>query len=248
MTARGGWSPDRVARGLPTGGQGSKVYVLCAEPKEYKHFRPGTRPGGFEYPAGRIGDRGDREIVYVPNVYVPSPAPSKALAMKQLVSSKTKGRRTRGPSQKLVRKCDLSFVAIQELLFTHCPSDSVGVVVAPPLFFWVRWGAWRGGVLESEIPPSTARNSMSGSERSSLEPLLKKEASPAVWGGENSGNALEPSNSLNYRVWGIPSVLSRGIPGKALSVFPGSFRHFLRKVPAVLGVWPIEGGLPADPP
>ena len=42
----GGGSPDRVARGLPTGGQGSKVYVLCAEPKEHKHFRPGTRPGG----------------------------------------------------------------------------------------------------------------------------------------------------------------------------------------------------------
>ena len=61
--------------GLPTGGQGSKVYVLCAEPKEHKHFRPGTRPGGFGYPAGRIGDRGDREIVYVPNVYVPFPAP-----------------------------------------------------------------------------------------------------------------------------------------------------------------------------
>ena len=43
----GGGSPDRVARGLPTGGQGSKVYVLCAEPKEHKHFRPGTRPGGL---------------------------------------------------------------------------------------------------------------------------------------------------------------------------------------------------------
>ena len=42
----GGGSPDRVARGLPTGGQRSKVYVLCAEPKEHKHFRPGTRPGG----------------------------------------------------------------------------------------------------------------------------------------------------------------------------------------------------------
>ena len=39
-------SPDWVARGLPTGGQGSKVYVLCAEPNEHKHFRPGTRPGG----------------------------------------------------------------------------------------------------------------------------------------------------------------------------------------------------------
>ena len=75
MTARvWGRSPDdRVVRGLPTGGQGSRVYVLCAEPKEHKHFRPGTgqedsgtRPGGFGYPAGRIGDRGDREIVHVP--------------------------------------------------------------------------------------------------------------------------------------------------------------------------------------
>ena len=48
VTARvgGGVSPDRVARGLPTGGHGSKVYVLCAEPKEHKHFRPGARPGG----------------------------------------------------------------------------------------------------------------------------------------------------------------------------------------------------------
>ena len=58
--------------GLPTGGQGSKVYVLCAETKEHKRFRPGTRPGGIGFPAGRIGDR---EIVYVPNVYVPFPAP-----------------------------------------------------------------------------------------------------------------------------------------------------------------------------
>ena len=77
VTARvGGGSPNRVARGLPTGGQGSKVYVLCAAPKEHKHFRPGTRPGGFGYPVGRIGDRGDREIVYVPNVYAPFLAPS----------------------------------------------------------------------------------------------------------------------------------------------------------------------------
>ena len=51
--------------------------MLCAEPKEHKRFRPSTRPGGIGFPAGRIGDRGDREIVYVPNVYVPFPAPSK---------------------------------------------------------------------------------------------------------------------------------------------------------------------------
>ena len=62
--------------GLPTGGQGSKVYVLCVAPKEHKRFRPATRPGGIGFPAGRIGDRGDRQIVYVPNVYVPFPAPT----------------------------------------------------------------------------------------------------------------------------------------------------------------------------
>ena len=31
-------------------------------------------------------------------------------------------------------------------------------------------------------------------------------------------------------------ILSRGIPGNALRAFPGSFRNFFRKVPAVLGV------------
>ena len=65
--------------GLPTGGQGSRVYVLCAEPKEHKRFRLGTRPGGIGFPAGRIGDRGDRAIVYVPNVYVPFLAPRKGV-------------------------------------------------------------------------------------------------------------------------------------------------------------------------
>ena len=74
--------------------------------------------------------------------------------------------------------------------------------------------------------PSTAGNSMTGSERPSPEPLLKKEATPAVLGGESSGNALEPSNALKWGAWGIPAVLSRGIPGKALRAFPGSFRNF----------------------
>ena len=76
LPGRGGGLPTGWGGGLPTGGQGSKVYVLCAEPKEHKRFRPGTRPGGIGFPAGRIGDRGDREIVYVPNVYVPFPAPT----------------------------------------------------------------------------------------------------------------------------------------------------------------------------
>ena len=51
---------------------------------------------------------------------------------------------------------------------------------------------------------------------------------------------MEASNALNYRVWGIPAVLLRGIPGNALvsGVFPDFFRNFFRKVRAVLGVWP----------
>ena len=83
---------------------------------------------------------------------------------------------------------------------------------------------------------SAAGNSMTSSERPSPEPLLKKEASPAVLRGENSGNALEASNALNYRAWGFPAVLSRGIPGKAPRAFPGSFwrglfRNFLDFLP-----------------
>ena len=37
------------------------------------------------------------------------------------------------------------------------------------------------------------RNSMTGSERPSPEPLLKKRRPQPYWGRENSGNALEPS-------------------------------------------------------
>ena len=100
MIARaGGGSPDRVGGGgLPTGGQGSKVYVLYAKPKEHKRFRPGARPGGIGFPAGGIGDRGDREIGYVPNVYVPFPAPrihESAWSMSASGRSKTCGKRVR---------------------------------------------------------------------------------------------------------------------------------------------------------
>ena len=65
---------------------------------------------------------------------------------------------------------------------------------------------------------------MTSSERPSPEPLLKKEASPAVLGGGSSGNALEASSASNDKVCGIPAVLSRRIPGNALRAFPGSFR------------------------
>ena len=55
--------------------RGQRFMCCVRNPKKHKRFRPGARPGGIGFPAGRIGDRGDREIVYVPNVYVPFPAP-----------------------------------------------------------------------------------------------------------------------------------------------------------------------------
>ena len=75
-----------------------------------------------------------------------------------------------------------------------------------------RLGVWQRQVLEhtslSRSTPSTAGNSMTGSERPSPEPLLKKRGVPSrTGGGDNSGNALEASNALNYGVWGIPAVL-----------------------------------------
>ena len=64
--------------------------------------------------------------------------------------------------------------------------------------------------------------------------------SPATLGGrefwKGSGS---PNDALNYRVWGIPAALSRGIPGNALRAFPGSFRiifpEFLPESPSRTG-------------
>ena len=72
---------------------------------------------------------------------------------------------------------------------------------------------------------------MSSSERPSPEPILKKEASPAVLGEKNSGNALEASKALNYTttiigLGGSQPYSLRGISGNALRAFPGSFRNF----------------------
>ena len=54
---------------LPTGWPGVKcLCAVCGSQETYVEILSG-------YPAGRIGDRGDREIVYVPNVYVPFLAP-----------------------------------------------------------------------------------------------------------------------------------------------------------------------------
>ena len=56
------WLPGWGGVSQPVG-QWSNVYVLCAEPKDINI--------SVRYPAGRTGDQGDRDIVYVSNVYVP---------------------------------------------------------------------------------------------------------------------------------------------------------------------------------
>ena len=70
---------------------------------------------------------------------------------------------------------------------------------------------------------------MTSSERPSPEPILKKRGAPSRTGGETILEMLwKPSNALNYRAWGIPAVLSRGIPGKTLRAFPVSFLGLFR--------------------
>ena len=102
-----------------------------------------------------------------------------------------------------------------------------------------------GTLRKMGVTPSTAGNFMASSERPSPEPLLKKEVTPAVLGGENSGNALEVPNALNYGVWGIPAVLStvEGNSRKRSESVSGVFPEFFPKVPAVLGLWPRRSSI-----
>ena len=81
-------------------------------------------------------------------------------------------------------------------------------------------------LLHQKYPQKCWEFHGNSSERPSLEPLLKKEAFPAILRGRKFGNALEASNALHSRVWGFPAVLSRGTPRKVLRAFPGSFWKF----------------------
>ena len=55
--------------------RGQSFMCCVRNPRKTNVFvRVPSREDGV-YPARRIGDRGDREIVYVPIVYVPFPAP-----------------------------------------------------------------------------------------------------------------------------------------------------------------------------
>ena len=92
----------------------------------------------------------------------------------------------------------------------------------------IRWVIWPSSIIitSSEIPPvllGIAWPALRGPLRIQI---WKKRRPQPYCGGKSSGNALEASNALKYRVWGIPAVLSREIPGNALRAFPGSFRNF----------------------
>ena len=88
--------------------------------------------------------------------------------------------------------------------------------------------------------PSTAGNSMTSSERPSPEPILKKEASPAVLGGREFWKRSESLKCLELEGLGHPSRTLEGNSRKrsesVSGVFPELFRNFFRKVPAVLGL------------
>ena len=65
---------------------------------------------------------------------------------------------------------------------------------------------------------------MTSSERPSPEPLLRKEASPAILGG---GEFWKCSGGLlNYRALGIPAVLFEGNSRKSSESVSGVFPEF----------------------
>ena len=70
------------------------------------------------------------------------------------------------------------------------------------------------------------------------EPLLKKEASPAVLGGRECWKCSGGFNCLELQGLGHPSRTLEGNSRKRFEsvsgVFPDFFRNFLWKVPAVL--------------
>ena len=101
-----------------------------------------------------------------------------------------------------------------------------GLFNRPALSGGVDWWRMEWPPRYSEIPPVLLGIPWPTLRGPLRNHFWKKKRPQPYWGRENSGNALEPSNALNCRVWGIPAVLSRGIPGNALRAFLGSFRNF----------------------
>ena len=84
-------------------------------------------------------------------------------------------------------------------------------------------------------------------ESPSPEPLLKKEASPAVLGGRQFWKCFGGFKCLELYGLGDPSRTLEGNSRKSSEsvsgVFPEFSRNFLRKVPAILVVRPIVSGV-----
>ena len=68
-------------------------------------------------------------------------------------------------------------------------------------------------LCRSEIPPVLLGFPWPALRGPLRNHFWKKRRPQPYWGGENSGNALEASNTLNYRVWGIreKGVLAKGV-------------------------------------
>ena len=88
---------------------------------------------------------------------------------------------------------------------------------------------FRGELFPREIwatSPSEAKSCQKcphALSASSERPSLKTERPSCIEGAR----ILEMLwKLLNYKIWGFPAVLSRGIPGNALRAFPGSFQNF----------------------
>ena len=89
---------------------------------------------------------------------------------------------------------------------------------------------------------------MTGSERPSPEPLLNKKNVPSRTGGRQFWKCSGASKCLELQCLGDPSRTLEGNSRKrsesVSGVFPEFFRNFFRKVPAVLGAWPIKANSP----
>ena len=88
---------------------------------------------------------------------------------------------------------------------------------------------------------STAGNSMASSERPSPEPILKKEASPAILGGREFWKCSGSLKCLELQGLGHPSRTLEGNSRKrsesVSGLFLEFFRNFFWEVPAVLPIW-----------
>ena len=112
------------------------------------------------------------------------------------------------------------------ILFVSIFGEGLFLILAECLWTKILWTNWRFLWFSSEIPsvlpgiPWPALRGPLGNH------FWKQRRPQPYWEGGNPGNALEASDAKNYRAWGVPAVLSRGIAGNVLRAFSGRFRNF----------------------